>query len=96
MVLAVTQANVVGNLRNVAVDRPCTYNDEWTFQADGDIRIIRMVIFGESLFDFQGSCYSESDLVGPLAGWQSGTHGFEIILLTTPSRSTRLLALVHL
>ena len=66
---------------NVTLDRPCTYNDEWTFQADGDMVYNSNGDFwGESFFGFSPEgCYPESDLVGPLAGWQSGTHGFEII-----------------
>ena len=65
-----------------ATDRPCAYDDEWTFNSDGDM-----------IYDTQGDiwaetymgvatdgCQPESVLTGPKAAWASGTHGFEIIL----------------
>ena len=66
---------------NVTADRPCTYNDEWTFKADGDMVYNSNGDFwGESFFGFSPEgCFPESDLVGPLAYWKSGTHSFEII-----------------
>ena len=64
-----------------ATDRPCAYDDEWTFNSDGDM-----------IYDTQGDiwaetymgvatdgCQPESVLTGPKAAWASGTHGFEII-----------------
>ena len=64
-----------------ATDRPCAYDDEWTFNSEGDM-----------IYDTQGDiwaetymgvatdgCQPESVLTGPKAAWASGTHGFEII-----------------
>ncbi len=75
---------------NGATNRPCTFNDEWTFKANGDMVYDSNGDFwGEPTFGFSPEgCFPESDLQGNQSAWQSGTHGFEIIPAnaTTPDQ----------
>jgi hypothetical protein len=61
--------------------RPCTYNDEWTFTADGDmVYNANGDFWGEPIFGFSPEgCYNENMLTGTLEGWKSGTHGYQVI-----------------
>lgn len=62
-------------------DRPCLFNDVWTFSdggvmdydTDGDV-------WCETYMGVSADgCFPESQLSGNLAPWQSGTHAFEVI-----------------
>jgi PKD repeat protein len=67
--------------------RPCTFNDEWTFEADGDMVYNSNGDFwGEPVMGFSPEgCFTESDFTASQEGWKSGTHGFEIIPATATS-----------
>lgn len=66
---------------NGPTDRPCMFNDEWTFNDDGTFAYEANGDFwGEPFFGFNPEgCFNEAMLQGNLAAWQDGTHAFEII-----------------
>jgi PKD repeat protein len=65
---------------NAATDRPCAYNDTWTFTEDGTmIYNTNGDIWAETFMGVaQDGCQPESFLAGALAPWASGTHALEI------------------
>ena len=70
---------------NAATARPCAYNDEWIFKADGSV-----------VYDTKGDiwaetymvgvavdgCFPDSVLTGAQADWASGTHAFTLMPAT--------------
>ena len=70
--------------------RPCDWNDEYKFYADGTyIYEANGDLWGEGYMGFGGDqCYDIDELPADRAAWKSGTHSFEIIPATdsTPRR----------
>ena len=65
-----------------ATDRPCAYNDTWTFsETDGKmIYDTQGDIWAEAFMGVAADgCQPESFLTGNLAPWASGTHDFEVL-----------------
>jgi PKD repeat protein len=64
-----------------ATDRPCAWNDEWTFNSDGEmIYDTKGDIWAETYMGVAADgCQPESVLTGDKAPWGSGTHQFEIL-----------------
>jgi hypothetical protein len=64
-----------------ATDRPCMYDDTWTFNSDGQVIYNNNGdIWAETYMGVASDgCQPSSVLTGPKAAWDSGTHDFEII-----------------
>lgn len=64
-----------------ATDRPCAFDDEWTFNSDLEmIYDTKGDIWAETYMGVAADgCQPESILTGPKAAWASGTHGFEVL-----------------
>jgi hypothetical protein len=64
-----------------ATDRPCAYNDEWIFRADGTVEYdTKGDIWAETYMGAAADgCSPESVLTGTKAAWGSGTHAFALI-----------------
>jgi PKD repeat protein len=69
-----------------ATDRPCAYNDEWVFKADGSVEYdTKGDIWAETYMGVAADgCFPESVLTGAQAAWGSGTHAFTL----TPATAT--------
>jgi PKD repeat protein len=64
-----------------ATDRPCMYNDEWTFKADGTVDYdTKGDIWAETYMGVAADgCHPESVLTGAKVAWGSGSHAFSLI-----------------
>lgn len=64
-----------------ATDRPCAYNDTWTFHEDGTMEYnTNGDIWAEAFMGVAADgCQPESFLTGALEDWQSGTHAWEMV-----------------
>ncbi|MGA1364985.1 MAG: PKD domain-containing protein, partial [Schleiferiaceae bacterium] len=69
---------------SAATDRPCAYNDEWIFKADGSVVYdTKGEIWAETYMGVSwDGCHPESVLQGAQAAWGSGTHAFSLIPAT--------------
>jgi hypothetical protein len=67
-----------------ATDRPCAYNDEWVFKADGSVEYdTKGDIWAETYMGVAADgCFPESVLTGAQAAWGSGTHAFTLMPAT--------------
>lgn len=67
-----------------ANDRPCAYNDEWIFKADGSVIYdTKGDIWAETYMGVAADgCHPESVLTGAQVAWGSGTHAFTLIPAT--------------
>ena len=67
-----------------ATDRPCAYNDEWVFKADGSVVYdTKGDIWAETYMGVAADgCFPESVLTGAQAAWGSGTHAFTLMPAT--------------
>jgi len=67
-----------------ATDRPCAYNDEWVFKADGSVDYdTKGDIWAETYMGVAADgCFPESVLTGAQAAWGSGTHAFTLMPAT--------------
>ena len=63
-----------------ATDRPCAYNDTWTFYEDGTMEYdTKGDIWAEGYMGAAADgCQPETFLQGAQAAWASGTHSFEV------------------
>ncbi|MGA0818779.1 MAG: PKD domain-containing protein [Schleiferiaceae bacterium] len=66
---------------SAATDRPCAYNDEWIFKADGSVVYdTKGDIWAETYMGVSADgCHPESVLQGAQTAWGSGTHAFSLI-----------------
>ena len=66
---------------SAANDRPCAYNDEWIFKADGSVVYdTKGDIWAETYMGVTADgCHPESVLQGAQTAWGSGTHAFSLI-----------------
>lgn len=64
-----------------AQDRPCAWNDEWTFNSEGEmIYDSKGDIWAETYMGVAADgCQPETILTGDKEPWRSGTHQFEIL-----------------
>ncbi len=69
---------------SAATDRPCAYNDEWIFKADGSVVYdTKGDIWAETYMGVSADgCHPESVLQGAQTAWGSGTHAFSLIPAT--------------
>jgi len=67
-----------------ATDRPCAYNDEWVFKADGSVEYdTKGDIWAETYMGVAADgCFPESVLTGAQAAWGSGSHAFTLMPAT--------------
>ena len=63
------------------VDRPCLFNDEWTFDKDAKLTYdTKGDLWAETYMGVAADgCQPESFLTGDKADWGSGVHDFEVI-----------------
>ena len=63
-----------------AAARPCAWNDEWIFSADGTMEYdAKGDIWAEDYMGFAFECVSEGELADNFQPWTSGAHTFEFI-----------------
>ncbi len=63
-----------------AAARPCAWNDEWIFSADGTmIYDAKGDIWAEDYMGFAFECVGEGELADMFQPWTSGEHSFEFI-----------------
>lgn len=66
--------------QNEVNNRPCEFNDEWTFTKDGMlIYDTKGDVFAEPYMGFNYECIEASMLPPDKAPWGSGTHTFEVL-----------------
>lgn len=66
-------------------ERPCLFNDQWTFSADGSFEYdAQGDIWAENYMGFSpDQCVAESALQSPSSAWTSAVHSYEFIPQTT-------------
>lgn len=63
----------------IELDRPCAYDDEWTFTEDEQmIYDTKGDIWGEDYLGFDFECVPDMDLAADVAAWGAGTHGYQV------------------
>ena len=67
------------NDQAVVDERPCAFNDEWIFTADGVMEYdTKGDLWAEDYMGFNFECVTDGQLSPDVAAWASGTHSFVV------------------